>query len=137
MSEYVFSGQQALQLEELLRAESYRLLSQVEARWKGNRGPKPHQLHGLHNIARTETEVERIIAFARHQSQKAGASDPQFWQLVGKELGDLRQKAREVAARLAPDLSQDKSALSEIHLCLVRDYVQHLRAELLYQQATS
>lgn len=137
MGEYVFRGQQALQLEELLRGESYCLLSQVEATWKGKRGPKPHQLHGLYNIARTGRDVERIIAFTRHQSQKAGASDPEFWQSAGKELSGLRQKAQELAAKLSPDLSQDRLALGEIYLRLVRDYVQHLRAELLYQQATS
>lgn len=102
----------------------------------------PSQLHGLRNVVAAASYPQQVInEFTKHQGEKAERRGDlelrDYWQAVGRALNELRATAEELWAAIGgEDLNlpkkQQNSARDEIHMQLMRAFVQHLVAHSVY-----
>lgn len=104
--------------------------------------PKPvtnAQLNGLRNIAASASLFKNVMEFTKHQGEKAERRGDfelrDYWQAVGKVLEDLKTPAGELwlgVGGSTQNLPKGKTAPDELHLRLVREFIQHLLAHSLF-----
>ncbi|MCZ7575152.1 MAG: hypothetical protein M5U01_41920 [Ardenticatenaceae bacterium] len=97
------------------------------------------QLSGLENIVGQAPTYREIRAFLDNQATRAnkgGRLDVAgYWNALAEVLSMLRREAEQLWSEVAPaDLAdrQRRAAIDELHVRLVREYVQHLVAHSLY-----
>jgi len=104
----------------------------------------PSQLNGLDHVVTAESDPRQVKKFADHQSDKAERRGDlelrDYWQAVGKTLDGLRTSTKELwaaigGAALNLPKQQRKSVQDEIHMQLMRAFVQHLVAHSRYLSA--
>jgi len=106
--------------------------------------PKPvtvSQLNGLQNVVAAATDSQPVKRFTGNQSQKAERRGDlelrDYWQTVGKALDGLSDTAGELWGKIGGESlgltkKPAKAARNDIHLRLMRAFVQHLVAHSLY-----
>ncbi len=126
--------------EELLLAQySDRLATEIVHTWEDlpeNPAPipKPHQLNGLVNIARSENEFSKVMEFIHKQLEKTTKEhEREFWDKLNQEIEKLQDKAEEWLSRMGQDANEQD--ITQLQLRLTREYAAHLKAHLLYLQA--
>jgi len=114
-------------------AESYRHLL-----------PRPvtlSQLHGLRNVVAAAPDPGTVKEFTDRQGQKAERRGDLelrgYWQAMGKAMERLRRDVETLWTAIGGeglDLAQKplRVALDEIHMQLIRAFVQHLVAHSMY-----
>ncbi|MEW6399738.1 MAG: hypothetical protein AB1503_11350 [Bacillota bacterium] len=95
----------------------------------------PARLNGLLNAVAAAAAPAEVQAFVRHQVDNAGRREEpdlrQYWLEVGIALRGLEEEANRLATLLG-EPAQDAVAVEEMHLQLIRRFVQHLVVHSLY-----
>jgi hypothetical protein len=99
--------------------------------------PRSNQFNGLLNVVNSEQNTNTILSnFVQHQATKSTTNDAVFWTKLKSELDGLRKAADEIQNKIGLDSETKKDRQKwkeQIHLWLIRDYVQHLVAHLIYR----
>jgi len=97
------------------------------------------QLSGLENVvgqAPNYREIRNFLDNRATRADRAGRLDVAgYWNALTEALGGLKGEAEQLWAELAPAGVSDrqrKVALDDLHVRLVREYVQHIVAHSLY-----
>ncbi len=96
------------------------------------------QLSGLENVvgqASTYREIRAFLDNRADRANRAGRLDvAAYWNALSEALNALKGEAERLGMATFADLNdrQRRTAVDELHVRLVREYVQHLIAHSLY-----
>lgn len=96
------------------------------------------QLSGLENVVGQSTTYKEIRAFLDNRADRANRAGrldvAAYWNALIEALNDLKDEAEQLGKTMCIGLDdrQRKALVDELHVWLVREYVQHMVAHSLF-----